>query len=361
MGEARRAGAWPPNATEREEATAWLAHPVFICGHHRSGTTLLSNLFDDHPQLVVLPNEGTYLTSCHYVAHPNPGPQDVDRFLGEWIRRFINPNYEPHFSLGQASETGNPSVLFARRLLGWHPVLLDVWPERAAFALLLALVAAFHDTSARTRRPELWVEKTPLNESNVKRLATAFSNARFIHMVRDPRATLASLLESYRSRGQGAIDAVGAARRIGRSLRLAHTNLRRYPTRYFVVRYEDLVENVATEMERVRRFLGITPDRSLRIPTVVGRPVSANSSFQPGEVGVIHQPRTRPILSATEAMAVDAFSASPGLRWGYDAAPRSSLEGGLFWVREEMRHVSRPLRARLKRKTIVDPPVGGQA
>lgn len=68
--QARRLGAIPPTEQESTRALAWLDHPVFVCGHHRTGTTLLRNLLDGHPDVVVLPSEGTYLTSF---AYANPG------------------------------------------------------------------------------------------------------------------------------------------------------------------------------------------------------------------------------------------------------------------------------------------------
>jgi len=42
-------------------AQALAPHPLFIVGVHRSGTTLMQHLLDNHPQLIVLPSEGTYL------------------------------------------------------------------------------------------------------------------------------------------------------------------------------------------------------------------------------------------------------------------------------------------------------------
>jgi hypothetical protein len=38
--EARKLGPDVPSASECEKALGWLERPVFICGHHRSGTTL---------------------------------------------------------------------------------------------------------------------------------------------------------------------------------------------------------------------------------------------------------------------------------------------------------------------------------
>src|SRR6478736_6624366 len=65
---ARELGALVPSSAECDTAMKWLLRPVFICGHQRSGTTLLQNLLDGHPQLLLLPSEATYFTSFAYVA-----------------------------------------------------------------------------------------------------------------------------------------------------------------------------------------------------------------------------------------------------------------------------------------------------
>src|SRR5690348_154569 len=44
------------------EGLALIDNPVFICGVHRSGTTLMRDLLDDHLQLSVLPSEGSFFT-----------------------------------------------------------------------------------------------------------------------------------------------------------------------------------------------------------------------------------------------------------------------------------------------------------
>src|SRR5215813_2734719 len=70
--EARTLGAVVPSTAECTAALEWLQRPTFICGHQRTGTTLLQNLLDGHPQLLVLPSEGTYFTSFGYVARAAP-------------------------------------------------------------------------------------------------------------------------------------------------------------------------------------------------------------------------------------------------------------------------------------------------
>src|SRR5262245_11380068 len=77
--EARVRGPIVPSAADCTNALEWLLRPVFICGHHRSGTTLLQNLLDGHPQLLSLPSEGTYFSSFAYVARRAPSDRALNR------------------------------------------------------------------------------------------------------------------------------------------------------------------------------------------------------------------------------------------------------------------------------------------
>lgn len=319
VAEARRRGALPPTAAERGRALEWLDRPVFLCGHHRTGTTLLHDLLDGHPELLVLPSEGTYFTSFPGAARREVPPAEVDHFAAEWICRLVDPNYEPHFLLGRGAGDDHPSVLFVRRLLGWETALRQAWPRRAPFALLLALVVAFADVAAPAHRPRLWVEKTPLNETRASTFAGAFPRARFIQLVRDPRTTLASALEVGRPPDRDR--SFAQARSIGRSLRLARSNRRRHRSRYLVVRYEDLAATPEREMERVRDFLGIAPHPSLAIPTVLERPVRSNSSFDRGELGVVVPPRSSAALSTDAEALVRVLAGGPARALGYDVPP----------------------------------------
>ena len=336
--EARRQGAMAPTPSECARALEWLRFPVFVCGHHRTGTTLMQDLLDGHPDLRVLPNEATYLTSFAYAAQMTVSREATDRFAADWICRFADPNFEPHFLLGRSGSERNPSVLFARRLFGWQEALSAAWPLREPFALLLSLVAAFGDVVSPQHVPRLWVEKTPLNERKARRLAEAFPEARFIHLVREPAATLASVIEAYRSTQPTANNTFRHARAIGRSLDLATRNHRRFASRYLIVRYEALSGNPKLEMERVREFLAIAVSPSLSTPSVLGRPVRSNSSFQPGDAGVVVPPRATPSLPGDAPSLVRAMTASPARDLGYDVKPLSFLPRAAVLLRELPRY-----------------------
>ena len=134
VSEARRLGPVVLTKKESVQALEWLERPVFICGHHRSGTTLMQQLLDSHPELLVLPSEGTYFTSFAYAARANTSSGDVDRFVEDWIARLVDPNYEPHFKLGCSGPAGCPATLFAQRILGWYSALRRARPALARFA-----------------------------------------------------------------------------------------------------------------------------------------------------------------------------------------------------------------------------------
>jgi hypothetical protein len=297
----------------------WLERPVFVCGAHRSGTTLMQSLLDGHPELIVLPSEGTYLASFGYAARERPSVGDVDRFIAEWIARLIDPNGTPHFRLGRSTDERSPTIDFCRTLLYWHSRLQAAPSSHARFNLLLALVAAYLAAVAPTATPRMWVEKTPLNESYAPLLLRSFDQARFIHMIRDPSATFASHYAAYLAEGLKGFNRSETLHAIKPSLRLAARHLRQLEGCYLVVRYEDLTDNLAQGMERVREFLGIRADPILMTPTAGGVPVQSNSSFTRSPPGVVAA-RRRAEISEGDAKLIAALVGSEARRWGYSVS-----------------------------------------
>jgi sulfotransferase family protein len=294
----------------------WLQSPVFICGCHRSGTTLVQQLLDGHPDLLVLPSEGTYFSSFRYVAEAAPTEEDLDRFLLDWVARLIDPNSRPHFKLGVTTSSGNPSVIFCRRFLSWYRVLKRSDTPLTLIAPLLSLIAAYKDVAAPTGLPLMWVEKTPLNEFNVARLSE-IPNARFIHMLRDPRAALGSLRTAHDKAGRRDFHLERQADLIGSSFRLADRNEHALAGRYLTVRYEDLAADPELTMDRICEFLGIERVPSSLTPTVGTTPTSSNSSFVTPPPGVIHRPCTQNVLSPEEERFLAALLGNIARKRGY--------------------------------------------
>ena len=340
---ARELGALLPSSAECDAAMKWLLRPVFICGHQRSGTTLLQNLLDGHPRVLLLPSEGTYFTSFAYVARGAPSELAMDRFASEWIARLVDPNFEPHFRLGKSDSSRNPAVDFR--------ALCSAGMRRCGRASSRGsrrCSPSPRHSRRRRRRTARALDlgrKTPQNERYAARFAP-LGRARFIQLVRDPRATFASLAQIYRSGESEPCDAAEHARAIGRSLRLAIVNARRLADRYLVVRYEDLIARPAEEIERVRRFLDIPADPTLLVPTAGGQAVRANSSFGAGAAGAIEGARSAPVLSPEHLDLLGAHASGAARALGYDM-PRVRMRWTLL-VRDWPRHALRRSRSALR-------------
>jgi Sulfotransferase family len=339
--EAKREPAIAPPPNVLVDVLRWLEFPVFICGHHRSGTTLLQQLLDGHPQLVVVPGEGTLFSSFKYLARSSPTKADIERFALSWVERFVDPNLEPHFKLGRTGST-NPSVEFVRRLLMWDRLLRASRPDWRRVVPLLALAAAYQNRVVEHDQIRGWTDKTPLNENHVKRL-TVFKQGRFIHMIRHPSDTLASLRHAWHG---ARFDAAMHSAAIGRSFKLASRNQRQYHGRYLVVRYEDLVEDTAATMECVRQFLSLSQSSTLATPTSTGFAVRSNSSFERSDPGVIRRSHQGLTVPKSDSVALAALTGSAARGFGYPSPSVALATGILYRLRGSFGRIARRLGSR---------------
>ncbi|MFP4228868.1 MAG: sulfotransferase family protein [Salinivenus sp.] len=148
--------------------------PIFIVGANRSGTTLLRLLLNAHSEIAI-PDEINYFygftgaeLSYENWATPALSPSEyaslVDRFLA--TNKAVVPDLD--FTLVREEILDGPHDL--RRP---YQVLLEQW--------------------ARLRGKSRWGEKTPGNIYHANILIEMFPDARFIHVVRDPRGGVASM------------------------------------------------------------------------------------------------------------------------------------------------------------------------
>jgi hypothetical protein len=310
---------------DRESGLALAHRPVFICGAHRSGTTLVRDLLDDHPALSVLPAEGTYHTNLAPALTRRP-PGDWLRLVArEWVRRLANPiNRPPYWLLGRGTATTSPYVAFVRTLSAWWPEIHARLGQTHPSWPLVAVALAYAHTTGRLRDRGLarWVEKTPANERFLEPLEAEFPAAVCIHVVRHPFATLAS-------RKQLEVDATGRFRDFTRALddlavsfRVATTRHADGP-RYCRIRYEDLIDDPTHTTERIARAIGIAWTSVLLVPTVNGRAASSNTAVAAfAERGVIMpaSDRTNGLTAREQSRVVHVLGdLAPAL--GYDLPP----------------------------------------
>ncbi len=300
-----------------------------MVGHRKTGTTLLLDLLDGHPRLVALPGE-----SNHFLTFlPRFGGLDPDRLAAEaqrwWILRLITPSGIPPFwALGRPWELdADPYALFTRRLLE----LGAGHPDRDVLGLA---AVALHGVSGGGE-PRAWVEKTPGQEHCLDEILARYPEARFVHLLRDPRSVAAAVSRLDRATGADT-DLVGVGLTISRSFAAAERNSARLgESRYLVLRYEDLVEGPEPVMRRTAGFVGIDWADSLLAPTVGGVPATSNSAWSARKVtGEIEGRRLdlwREELDERSSELVCGVTRREARRFGYDL-PRPRRPGTLIEI-----------------------------
>ena len=304
----RRAGAARTPARERADeyadlCRARLEHLVPVCEPlvlvsqvQRSGGTLLSQLFDGHPECHAHPSE-------IYIGHPKkwnwPG-LDLGT-PGRWFELLYERPVELHLHEGYVKEK-------EARNEPDH----EVFP----FLFLPGLQRRIFDACVEARTPQserdvldcyftsyfnAWLDNQNLypgpkkvvtgftprlatEAANVERFFAAYLDGTLISLVRDPRGWYASA-RAYRSSQYEDLDeAMGVW---ARSAEAALEARARFGERVLVLTYEQLVLETEVTMRRVAERIGISMAPVLLVPTFNGRPVRANSSDRTAGHGIV--------------------------------------------------------------------------
>ncbi len=209
-------------AAPRGDPTAWVTHvdTLFVVGAPRSGTTWVRRLLLDLPGVV----GGV---ESHFFTALGPALVSYDLTAAS-TRRIGLSQYVPRDEL----------VGEIRRLWGrWMGPLVTAAPDARVL-----------------------VEKTPGHALLLDQIVDVLPRSRFVHVVRDGRAVVASLLAAAEGWGKE-----WAPRRTRHAARLwvKHVEAARAagarlgPERYLEVRYESLHADAAARLREIARFAGI--------------------------------------------------------------------------------------------------------
>ncbi|MEO8885655.1 MAG: sulfotransferase [Mucilaginibacter sp.] len=262
-----------PISLSKQQIIAGLSlasRPIFICGVHRSGTTLVRDILDDHPQLVVLPSEGTFYTNLEAKLKAIPENKRMAYLGKEWLRRLANPiNQSPYWLLERSDDQNSAYVDFARYVMAWWEVADKTNPQWPHHAIILAYASCQNKLDAKA-----WVDKTPVNERYLKRIWIENPQALIIQLIRNPVNILAS-----RKKMEPSITLRNALNDIKLSFSVANQQEKNNDQRFLLIRYENICNNTQQVIEQLAAFLNITIVPQLFTPTVAGKLAQVNSSF----------------------------------------------------------------------------------
>ncbi|HZS17904.1 MAG TPA: sulfotransferase [Candidatus Udaeobacter sp.] len=258
----------------------------FIAGQAKSGTTLLVALLDNHPQLLVLPEETAYFPTVLTKYAPRGRRAQFDYLTRQSLSNVL---FGGPCKWGKRSYATFPREKF---LETFEQAAFD--PANSQEDLLVLMVKAYAATLGRPLDSiGRWVEKTPANRNHTSEILRRFPHAKVLVTMRDPRAILAAQIALEKTRQTGRFStyyviahwlvAAAVARRV-----------RAGEIPGFIVQYERLVCEPDETMEKVCAYLDIKfdPDTVLT-PTKVGRFWSGNSAARVNFSRISPEPATR--------------------------------------------------------------------
>lgn len=309
----------------------------FVAGQAKSGTTLLVALLDNHPQLLVLPEETAYFPTVLTKYAPR-GRRAQFEYLTK--QSLSNVLFGGPCKWGKRNYASFPREKFLATL---ERAAFD--PANAQQDLLVLMVKAY---AATLERPldtiARWVEKTPANRNHIPEILRRFPAAKILVTIRDPRAILAAqiALEKTRQTGRFSTYYVIAHWRV--AARVAQ-RVRDGDVPGYVVPYEKLVCEPARTMQEVCSYLEIDFEpNTVLTPTKVGQFWSGNSAARINFSQISSEPATRwqGELSEEEIGWVEWHCRDLMPRFGYE--PRLT--------RRELRYFMRPIRGERPREYI---------
>ncbi len=293
------------------ETERFAEHPIFICGSMKSGTTLLCQLLDNHPNLLVMPWDS------HYTKHIKKWKRtqfpDISAY---WLHTLINPSgKEPFWFLGKER------TVFETFLQYLHYFLTHT--QRDIFVCGVLAIYAANRNRLRSHHIKYWVEKTPHNELKAPMLHARFPHSIFIHILRDPLTNIPSLMRLSRIRNWGRTPGK-YAHSIKKLFRAARYNQKVIgKNKYHIIRYEDLVSKPKQTLTGICEILNIPFDETLLVPTENGRPGISNSMYIESRVEgqILDQSRNeryKKELSEEELKDIVAILYPDAITLGYD-------------------------------------------
>lgn len=267
---------------------------MFVGGPERSGTTLLQNMLDCHPEICGTPE-----------------------FMH--LQRIMNLRNEMLHTVER----------------GWTDLLCTV--GEVDDAIRRFVLDFFRNFKERFPSSRILSEKTPGNVLVFEELMSVFEGARVLFMVRDPRGAVASLLEvGRRARDEGrdiqgyTLEIRKAIRRVRRCLEAGFRASRQASEHLRIVQYEQLVRRPEEETRAICDFLSLSWSADMLRPDRQEHPgekaivnnvwYDLESYYSPPDPSRIDRWKER--LSAAQKVAVSrAFAGDPHLaELGYDFA-----------------------------------------
>jgi hypothetical protein len=290
---------------------------LFICGHRKSGTTLLLNLLDGHSDIQTYPEDLCVMYGFypHHIKEIDDKSEREKRFdsvvFSMLEKKIAKRGYLHKFDVNKFKS------IFKTKAAGND--------YRDIKSLLDILSESYVDCLDENEAKKYFSWKETSIEIYAQELNELYPTSKFIHLVRDPRDNYAAIKSGfqgyYSTLGESEIDGLASLiHRVEIGFKLAHINKHLLgEDRYKVIRFEDLTKNLENTQKEICDFLGVEFDINLLNPTSFGISQGGNSheGKKMFKVSSENVNKWKERITEDEAKVIEFFLANEMEKFGY--------------------------------------------
>ena len=274
----------------------------------RSGGSLLSQLFDGHPELHAHPHE----LKIGYPKKYMWPKIDLNEHPQRWLEMLFEDKVIEHSKGGYKKERKQDEVFpfifmpsVQRKVFLKYLSSVDSITLRDVFdAYMTSYFGAWINNQNRYGQKKYVTAFTPrlaMIEDNMESFFEVYPDGRLLSIVRDPKNWYPSAAR-HRSNVYG--DIRKSIDLWKTSTKAALRNKEKYGERVCIVRFEDLVSKTESVMSYMADFLGINFDNILLIPTFNKCQIRANTSFSAEQHGIVASTLSRYKMLSEEELKI---------------------------------------------------------
>lgn len=195
-----------------------MSGPILITGTFRSGTTLISQIMRNHSNVELVYDSVNFMRFSYNRYNPITEFKNIKLLVKE-IHERIKKRWGMEFN--------------------YEEVISQLKDEKISYAIIYDKIMT--DLLLKNSKANIWGEKTTLVWTKIPGFFEMFPKGRVIHIIRDPRAVLASWKKMTHAPGNDYLDAlVNCHSSMSHAERYSDTFENK---RYSLVKFENLVED----------------------------------------------------------------------------------------------------------------------
>ena len=257
----------------------------------RSGGSLLSQLFDGHPEIYAHPDELKIGYPEKYIWPKIDLNDSTENWFSILFETSVIKHFREGYNKGHKSEKTFPFIFLVslqEKIFFSYLESLESVTLREVFNAYMSSYFGswlnYHNIYCTKKFITGFTPRLSMSKENMEFFFKVYPDGRLISIIRDPRNWFPS---ASRHGSKKYCDLKKAITQWNESAHAMLKNKDRYKNRVIIIGFEDLIKNTEAVMRLLADFLKIEFDDILTVPTFNRFPMVANTSFRPEKAGSI--------------------------------------------------------------------------